>query len=152
MVVQRGVGGGRWCLVALALGCLACTPEPDDATPEGALRLFLEAMERSEWDAEAREEAYRLLGSETRARLRTRARRAEGLARRELAPWDVLVQGSFRLRFTPNDAATKVATTEGDRATVVVRGRGEGQRAEVPMVRERGKWRVALRLPPLSSP
>ncbi len=134
-------------LVLVALGA-GCSSEPSDDTPTGALTLFLEAMEKSDWDASAREDAYALLSADARAALDQRAARANALSRREFAPWEMLAQGRFRLRFAP--AQTR-AHEDGDEATVTVLGRREGERADVPMVREDGHWRVHLVIPEASS-
>jgi hypothetical protein len=133
------------CLLALSG---ACSDEPSDDTPAGALTLFLEAMEKSDWDASARRDAYELLCSDARTALDERAERANALSRREFEPWEMLAQGRFRLRFAP--AETEVRQ-DGDEATVTVLGRREGERADVPMVREDGHWRVQLVIPEPSS-
>ena len=122
----------------------ACGSEPTDETPTGALTLFLEAMEKSDWDETARADAYALLSPEARTALEARAEQANSLSHREFEPWEMLAQGRFRLRFTP--ASTEVRI-DGDQATVTVLGRREGERADVPMVREGDAWRVHLVLP-----
>lgn len=140
-------------LILMSLVLLAgCRSEPDDSSPAGALHLFLDAMDRSEWDAGAQREAYALLSSGARSRLAQRARQAEALSGRSFAPWDMLTRGRFRLRFAPRDRDGMVERVRGDRATVVVRGSEPGQRAEVPMVRDEGGWRVDLEVPPVNRP
>src|SRR5688500_7094446 len=89
----------RSVLLALALASVGCEDVPTDETPRGALRLFLAAMERSERDPRALEEAYALLSTPTRRELAGRARATLGGER--LQPWDMLVRGRFRLTFTP---------------------------------------------------
>ena len=136
-------------LIVLMLGVLVlggCSDEPTEQTPEGALRLFLDAMDRSQWDKDALHEAYDLLSPAARARLEQRAERGSSLASRELEPWEMLAQGRFRLRFAPKRRDGMETNMGEGRATVVVHG-DDGQRAEVPMVEEDGDWRVDLRLP-----
>jgi len=134
----------RAAITLILLSLSACSSEPTDETPAGALTLFLEAMEKSDWDDTARADAYALLSPEARTALEERAERSNALSRREFEPWEMLAQGRFRLRFTP--ASTEVRVN-GDEATVTVLGRREGERADVPMVREGERWRVHLILP-----
>jgi len=129
----------------LAIGS-GCAQEPTDATPDGTLQLFLVAMDRSGFDAEAREDAYHLLCEEARQRLGRRAERATALARRDFQPWEMLAQGRYRLRFSARPEDGISAEIDGDRATVVVRGRS-GQEARVPMRREEGRWCIHLDIP-----
>jgi hypothetical protein len=125
---------------------VGCGSEPKDATPEGTLRAFLEAMDRSDLEARAREEAYALLSAESRERLERRAELATSLARRRFEPWEMLAQGRYRLRFEARAGDGIDTVTHGDRAEVIVRGQ-EGQEARVPMVREEGRWRIELHIP-----
>jgi hypothetical protein len=136
----------RRSLLGLALVTVAaCSEAPDDETPSGALRMFLDAMERSSYEPAAQEDAYRLLSEASRRQLEERASSATALSGREFEPWQMLVQGRYRLRFTPRAMDEEI---DGDTALVTVRGSGEGQRAEVPLVREDGRWRIKLELPP----
>ncbi len=133
-------------LLALSVLCAACGDEPVDATPEGALRAFLEAMDRSDQDSHAREEAYHLLAAESRERLERRAELATSLGRRRFEPWEMIAQGRYRLRFEGRGADGLESVVDGDRAEVIVRG-AAGQEARVPMVRENGHWRIELAIP-----
>ncbi len=119
---------------------MGCAEETPDATPEGALRAFLEAMEESRYDDARRAEAYALLDETSRAELQERVGRAEALGRTGLEPWEMLATGRFRLSFEPRSMSAQI---EGDEGVVVVQGRG-GERAEVPVVREGQRWRVRL--------
>lgn len=135
-------------LLSIAAPSAGCAEEPSDATPIGALKLFLDAMERSAEDEGALEEAYRLLDAKARANLEARADEARALAAgKELAPWQMLAQGRFRLRFAPARRGGFREVTHGGRSTVTVRGSSPEERAEVPMVKEGEAWRVALELP-----
>ena len=132
---------------ALALG--ACSDEPTDETPSGTVTLFLRAMERSAADPDALEDAYRLLARPTRRALADRAHAAGALGGRQFAPWEMLVAGRYRQTFNPRPGARGMAESiEGNRATVTVTSEDGDRRAEVPLVREDGAWRIVLELPP----
>lgn len=137
-------------LWSVCFACLACGG-PAHA-PEDTLDAFLEAMDDSATDSASLERAYRLLDADARTALEARARKAQTLSGRPHAPWEMLAQGRFRLRFAPAAHGGMRAEVTGDRAVVQVRGERPGQSARVPMVREGGKWRVALAIPPLSGP
>jgi hypothetical protein len=123
---------------------LACSSEPTDETPRGALKMFLAAMERSDYDEAALVDAYRLLDAEARAELDARAASANALPGPDREPWQMLAQGRFQLRFEPRPDFEE--NIDGDRANVIVRGYREGERADIPMIREGEHWRVVLRL------
>lgn len=137
--------------VAAVLATLwaGCATEPTDETPGGALTLFLRAMDRSQWDADARAEAYRLMSPDARASLDARASMATSLGGREFAPWEMIPQGRFRLKFNVPTADHMQTEIDGDRAVITIFGASEGQEARVPMVREDGAWRVELVIPPM---
>lgn len=148
----------RSIIVGLALGWAlllsGCTRELDDSSPEGAAALFIDALARgSEGDPEAREEAFRLLDERSRRLLGERARSTTALGAREYAPWEMLVEGRARLRFTPRRGSGVRVSEDGEdgRATVLVTGEDESQRAEIPMVLEEDGWRVVLGVPELRS-
>ena len=152
---QRHCKSIWFAFMAVALGALltACAPAPSDETPLGALRMFLRAMERSSDDARALEEAYGLLDTAARDALVARARDASALANgREFAPWEMLAQGRYRVRFPYAEYGSMRESIDGDRATVTVAGIDRRSRAEVPLVREDGHWRVVLRVPPQPAP
>lgn len=138
-------------LVALSLAALvtatACDAEVTDADPAGAVQLFIEAMARSQTQQAAIRDAFHLLDGPARRELGRRAERASTLSGRRFHPWDMIPQGRFRLRFRPRREDAYRARVRGDHATVTVWGASEGQSAEVPLVREDGRWRIALPLP-----
>lgn len=139
--------------VALALLLSGCARELDDSSPEGAVALFLDALERGREDPHALQEAFALVDEESKRRLNERARSATALGAREYEPWEMLVEGRSRLRFTPR-RGSGVRVSEGGedgRATVVVSGEDESERAEVPVVLEEDGWRVVLGVPELRS-
>jgi hypothetical protein len=133
-------------VVAMVAALAACHTRPDD-TPEGALSAFVTAMNASRTDITARERAYEMLAAPARASLAARAQRASQLSGYAMQPWEMLAPGRFAMRFTfdPDGLSARI---EGERAVVTARGPA-GDRAEVPMVREGGRWRVALGLPPV---
>ncbi len=136
---------------ALAPGLLgACTRPAPDATPEGAVRAWLDRMEAADEDTRANREAYALLGPTARANLGERAERASRLEGHRVEPWDMLAEGRFGLKFRPK---AMVSRFEGDVATVAVTGDEPlTEHALVHCARVPGPpvaWRVEPELPPV---
>ncbi|NOU30912.1 MAG: hypothetical protein HOO96_23690 [Polyangiaceae bacterium] len=143
-------------LVALALAVLpGCSRAAPDATPEGAVRQWLEKMEDSLADPAAGKEAYALLSAGARKNLKARADRDGPRQGRRIQPYEMLAEGRFGLRFRPKHMS---ATITGDRASVDVRGDEPTAQATVfcskePVADANGKptallaWRVDLELP-----
>ena len=127
----------------------ACSRPPPDATPEGAVRLFVEKMEGAADDPRAVKEAYGLLGPHARANLKERADRASKGQGRRYEPHEMLAEGRFGLKFRPKSLTSK---PEGDDAFVEVRGDGADERASVRCVREGAVWRVEPELPDVVAP
>jgi uncharacterized protein YbjT (DUF2867 family) len=139
---RRAALGAALLCGALALGC---SRPPPDATPEGTVRLFLDAMEAAEDDAHEMRQAYELLGPTARANLQERARRTSRLQGRQVKPWDMLAAGRFGVAFRPRTMRSKVV---GDRASVeVLGGDPQSESAIVVCVREPGGWRIEPELP-----
>lgn len=134
--------------LVFALGAVACQREPED-TPETALTIWVNAMNASRSDIQARHRAYDLLSNRARESLTERAARASQLSGRDLQPWEMLAPGRFAMRFAfdPDGLETHI---DGDRATVTARARA-GDHAEVPMIREQGHWHVDLALPAMQT-
>ena len=109
----------------------ACTRTAPDATPEGAVRLFVEKMESGAEDPRAMREAYQLLGPHARANLKERADRASKGQGRRYEPFEMLAEGRFGLKFRP-----KTMTREDRRRGRLRRG---------PRRRPRGARDRALR-------
>lgn len=129
--------------------CVACAGPPLDATPEGAVRAFVEAMDGVHGDEGASAAALRLLSRDTRQALEARAARASSVSGAQLTAGDMLVPSQFWQSFEPTSYASRL---RGDRAWVTVSG-GPGTAVasgEIPCVREEGRWRVELPVPPLA--
>jgi len=133
----------------LGLMLAACGANNSDKNPAEVLAHFLEAMDRTAHDESAQKDAFALLDERTQRELTARAERTSSLAGRNFAPWDMLAQGRFRLRFVPAEHAEMRATITGDSALVHVKG-DDGREAHVPLVRERGHWRVKLDVPAMA--
>ncbi len=131
-------------LLALTFGCTRVAP---DATPDGAVRLWLDKMEASTEDPRAIRDAYGLLGPATRANLEERARRTSQLQGRRVEPWQMLADGRFGLRFRPKSMKASIV---GDRATVEVLGNDPAtEHGSIRCVHEAGGWRVEIEIPDL---
>jgi len=143
------VNGARFAVVlglALSLApMVACSHAPLDATPDGAVKLFLEDMEAAGDDPRVIKRAYDLLGPVARANLEERAHHTSLLQGRQVAPWEMLAAGLFGLTFRWK---TMKPMRVGDRATVEVLGADSvNERASVVCVHEAGGWRVEPGLP-----
>lgn len=135
--------------LAVALSLAACSRPAPDATPDGAVRLFMEKMEDGAEDPRAMREAYQLLGARARANLKERADRASKSQGRRYEPHEMLAEGRFGLRFRPTQMTSRI---DGDEASVEVRGDGAEDRATVRCAREAGLWRVEPELPDVVAP
>jgi hypothetical protein len=136
-------------LFALLALLAACSRGAPDATPEGAVRLWLEKMESASDDSRAMREAYLLMGPRARANLKERADRASRGQGRRFEPHEMLAEGRFGLRFRPKAMSSRI---EGDHAFVDVRGEGPDETATVHLTREEGGWRVEPDLPEVAQP
>ena len=148
--VQRSFGP-LWFLActAVLLACgIACGRSALPETPVEVVRQFLEAMKHSADDESALVEAYGLLDQNAQRALTARATRARALSGQAYEPWQMLAQGRFRLHFEARGAMRE--RIDGERAVVVVNG-AHDKRAEVPLVREQGRWRIQLVLPAMRS-
>jgi len=145
-------------LVWLALLALSACQDAPPPGPADTVRSFLRLMDESGIrsgpsgevlaDEAALQEAYALLSQRTQSSLRERAELAASLAGGDLEPWNILIPGRFRLRFEPVTFDEIIEDTRPRRATVLVRGAGEGEVAEIPLVEEDGRWRIPLDIPP----
>lgn len=118
--------------LTVASGCSAGT-----RSPEGVVRALAEAAAGGE-----REEVWRLLGPETRARLAAEARRGSDLSgRRVLSPAEMLAVGWAPPRFRP--VRIRELSRQAGRAVVEVSGE-HGEREEVRCVETQGAWQVEM--------
>jgi len=132
-------------VVGLTIGT-ACEPAPPSATPDGAVREFVERMHAfngREQDAQA---LYELLSQRARQNLQTRADRYGAASGKKIAPWAMLVPSRTILRFSPQLYQAQVV---GKYALVDVVGVSADAHAQVPCVLEEGRWRLDLVLPEL---
>lgn len=125
-----------------------CKSEPESELPENVAKEFIDRMRRVHGDQASARAAYDLLWAEARDNLAERAKRATALAGRKVAPEEMIAPSRFVWRYEPKGY---VAEIKGDWATVVLTGDDPRQQSSVvPLVREAGHWRVAIRFPPLS--
>lgn len=134
-------------LVMLTVSLVSCSRPPPDATPEGALRAWLESMSTQVNDPHESRAAYALLSKQTHQALEKRAERASRIEGRRIDATEMLAQGRFALRFPPKKLVTTLA---GDTATVEVMGDDPTDHATIHCVKEGAVWRVDLTLPELT--
>ncbi len=135
------------CVQVALLLLLGCAGGGPGESPVATVEYFLSAMDRSDTDVSGLRDAYGVLDAGAKRALQERARRAGSLAGRDFEPWRMLAQGRFRLRFEPAPAGGMSARIDGDEAVVLVKGVRPGRRAEIPLVREKGGWRIKLEIP-----
>ncbi len=139
------LGCASGAVAGLVLALAGCSHPPRDATPEGAVRVFIEEMESSADDLSAMRRVYDLLGPVSQANLSGRARRASQLQGRQVEPWEMLAPGLFGVAFRPKAMRSTVV---GDRAIVDVFGEDpQDEHASVACAREPGGWRVEAGFP-----
>jgi hypothetical protein len=136
--------------LVLALSVLAslgaCSRPPPDSTPEGAVRLWLDALQDSVDDPAQAKAVYGLLGPTARANLDERAARASQVQGRKVEPQEMIAAGHFGLRFRPKRLSS---TIEGENAFVDLFGDDPGDRAQLRCVHVGAAWRVEPELAPL---
>jgi hypothetical protein len=132
-------------LLTVAMGCAA---DPSELAPTEALSAFLSALERSTHAPDQRKLAYDWLAFDSQRTLQQRARLSSSLAGRPFEPWDMLVPGRVSFASENIAAARLRAHVEGEHATVELPFERTQEREKVAMVREGGRWRVALALGP----
>lgn len=131
-------------LGALALLC-SCEDEGSDSEPDRLVAEFVARMQRVHGDRKSARAAYDLLWSEACRNLAERAKRASDVAGREIAPEEMLPPSRFSLHHKPRRYESRI---DGDWAEVTITSE-DGAVDRVKCVREMGKWRVVLELPPL---
>jgi hypothetical protein len=131
----------------LALTLVACEPARPNASPDGAVREFVEIMRSfNGQDAEA-QVLFEMLSERAKANLRTRAERYGAASGKKITPSAMFVPSRLILRFPPQAYSAKIV---GRYALVEVMGVSPEHRAQVPCVFEDGAWRVDLVLPELA--
>ena len=135
--------------VSFAFFAAACSHPQPDATPELALRSWLEHMDAQTTDPQEAKAAYALLGASTRQNLERRAERASQIEGHHVEPYEVLAEGRFALRFRPKRFTT---TLSGAQATVEVTGAEPADKATIHCVKEGHGWRIELSLPEMVEP
>jgi hypothetical protein len=132
--------------IVLAALAPACSHAPPDATPEGAVKLFLDEMEAASDDPRVMRRAYDLLGPAARANLEQRAHHTSLLQGRQVAAWEMLAAGRFGLSFRAK--TWRAPNIVGDRATVEVLGSDPAnEHATVVCVKEGVSWKIEPGLP-----
>lgn len=128
--------------VALA----ACRGDADPS-PEQTVTRFAQSVDAARRDPSQRPAVYELLSQRAQEALTERAQQASQVSGWELAPWEMLAPGRMRLRIDiePAGMTSRVTGTHA-----VVTARGSGGVADVPLVREGGRWRIDLDLPPIA--
>lgn len=152
MIRVTSVFGAMTAMTALAIfgaSVSACSRAAPDASPEGAVRLFVDKMETSADDPRAMRDAFQMLGPRARANLKERAERAGRGQGKRVEPYEMLAEGRFGLKFRPK---TMSAHIDGEDAEVDVRGDGPEERALVHCTREGTAWRVEPELPDPTQP
>jgi hypothetical protein len=130
-------------VVPLLVGCEA---DPVDAGPEAVVEELVNRMQRVHGDPKAARAAYELLWGEAKRGLAERAKRAGAVAGRDVAPESMIAPTRFSLSFIPRRYTARI---DGDWAVVSITGESASQYHEVKCVREDGRWRVVLVIPPL---
>ena len=122
-----------------------CEEEASEGEPDRVVAELIQRMQRVHGERKAARAAYDLLWSDARRNLAERAKRASDVAGREIAPEEMLPPSRFSLHHKPRHFDMRI---DGDWAEVAVTGE-DGAVDRVKCVREDGKWRVVLELPPL---
>ncbi len=135
-----------WLGALVLLTLPGCEEDAADSDPERLVPEFITRMQRVHGDRKAARAAYDLLWSDARRNLAERAKRASDVAGREIAPEEMLPPSRFALHRKPRHYEARV---DGDWAEVTIGSEGGGV-DRVKCVREDGKWRVVLELPPLA--
>jgi hypothetical protein len=141
---MRALAGALVASAALVL--VGCENDQGDAGPEAVVEEFVDRMQRVHGDPKAARAAYELLWSEAKRGLAERAKRAGAVAGRDVAPESMIAPTRFSLSFVPRRYTARI---DGDWAVVSITGEVASQYHEVKCVREDGRWRVVLVIPPL---
>jgi hypothetical protein len=137
-----------WVLALMVTSGLAagCGRRAPNATPEGAVREFVERMRRVQGDPADAKAAFEMLSANAKANLKTRAERYSAASGKTIAPEAMIVPSLFLLRFDPQRYRAKIS---GVYALVEAQGLLPEERAQIPCVFEDERWRLDLPMPPL---
>lgn len=137
----------RALVLAVGLASLAsgCGTRAANATPEGAVREFVERMRRVQGDPADAKAAFDLLSNGAKANLKARAERYSAASGKAIAPEAMIVPSLFLLRFEPERYHAKIS---GSYALVEAQGLLPEERAQIPCVFEEEVWRLDLQVPP----
>lgn len=144
------LGLKRWLVIVglclASMGSAGCAPRPANATPEGAVREFIDRMRVVGTDPTASKAAFAMLSKRAQQNLAERAQRYSAASGKTIAPEAMIVPSRFLIRFEPQ---RMTSTVVGSRALVEVMGLGPDERAKVTCAFENEGWRIDLELPPL---
>ena len=131
----------------VALVSIACGHEAVDEDPERLVQEYIDRSKSAYGDPHGARGVFELLWSTAQKNLTERASRASALASRKVAPEEMLPLTKFALRFVPRKYSTEIRS---DIAVVTASGDAQStDHAEIRCVREQGRWRIALDVPPL---
>ena len=131
----------------LVMLCLAaCDSERSTEGPAETVEMFVDRIQRVHGDPQRAQEAYELLSEEVKTNLTERAKRATAVTGRRVKPQEMIAPSRAYLEFKPKSYSARI---DGDQAVVTVIGASAGQRRQVQCVKQNGKWRVVMKLPPL---
>lgn len=140
----------RWIVIvglcsasALSSGC---APRPANATPEGAVREFIDRMRAVGGEPAAAKAVFAVFSKRTRQNLAERAQRYSAASGKTIGPEAMIVPSRFTIRFEPQ---RMTSTVVGSHALVEVIGLKSDERAKITCTFEDEGWRVDLELPPL---
>ena len=122
LVDQPARGALALVVVIACASALGCSRPAPDATPDGALRTWLEKMEAAEDDPAEMRSAYELFGPRAKKDLAERAERAGRAEGRKVQPWEVLAEGRFGLKFRPQRMTVTIDPKTPNEAVVAVLG------------------------------
>lgn len=126
-----------------------CQNQSADEDPELVVREFLARMQGVHGEPSSARAAFDLLWAPAQRNLAERAARASALAGRKVAPEEMIAPTRFSLQFEPR---RYTAVVSGNTATVRVQSEPAiNSWRDVACVREDGRWRVIIELPPLAA-
>lgn len=132
--------------LAVAMLAVGCKRAPENATPEGAVRELLSALEGMTTEPSRSKDALALLGPNASKNLEARAQRASKVEGRTIAAAEYLAA----VRYLPRGRASRFTTAigaSGDVAEVTVLDEGGRELTHLSVLKQGELWRVELPLP-----